>query len=333
MFLCRNIVDIENSVWLWCNRHFGRDCNYANRNCNTNIFIQRPRSKPHARKSVLTAKINGRHWVLRIFRWFYFICVLLNIFWLLLLSCVLAVFGFDFGHIKHTPAERMGESQTEYTWWISESVVKAMSTAGLFSSLSVVLTSGSHTGSMSEIISYIAPDVSANRHGNQPARASTMVTVFGRNYGQASFTVRQKFQDSSAQRTDWDSDSSITAMPSDGLGASIRLILSAGIRIGTRTRAFTYNIPQVRIALTRQNLPSVYFAAQSITLSGSSLGVFHKTQNVRVGKTGCESTAWISETSVVATCGTGTFATQGFTVTAVVARVTTRTEVNFFYFC
>jgi len=62
--LCRNIVDIKNSVWLWCNRSFACYFNYANRNCNTNIFIQRPRCKPHARKSVLTAKINGRHWVL-----------------------------------------------------------------------------------------------------------------------------------------------------------------------------------------------------------------------------------------------------------------------------
>jgi len=241
--------------------------------------------------------------------------------------CDLAVFGFNFGHTKYTPAERMGESQTEYTLWISESVIRAMSTSGLFSSHAMVLTSGNRDGSISQVLSYNIPAVSLNCHANQPATGSTIITIFGQNYGQASFTASQKFQYSSAQRTDWDSDSSISALPSDGLAASIRLILSAGIRIGTRTRAFTYNIPQLRVVSERTNFPAEYYSAISITFLGSSFGVFHQTIMVRVGNTNSESTVWISDTSMVASCGTGVFATEGFTVTSAVARVATRTEV------
>ena len=243
------------------------------------------------------------------------------------------VFGVNFGHTKYTPAERMGESQTEYTRWVSESTVKAMSTAGLFSSHSMVVTSGTRSGSISDIHSYNIPDVSVNHHGNQPATGSTMVTVFGRNYGHAAFTLMQKFQYSSAQRTEWYSDSSISAMPSDGLAASIRLILSAGIRVGTRTRAFTYNIPQIRFVLERKNFPAEIHTAISITFVGSSFGVFSNTQNMRAGNTNAESTVWGSDTSIVATCGSGAFATDSFTVTAAVARVATRTEVLSFENC
>lgn len=241
----------------------------------------------------------------------------------------MAVFGFNFGHIKYTPAERMGETQTEYTRWISESVLKAMSTAGLAGSHVMVVSSALRTGTMSEILSYNNPVVSVNHHGNMPATGSTILTVFGMNYGQASFTMGQKFQYSSAQRTDWDSDSSVRAMPSDGLTASIRLILSAGIRVGTRTRAFTYNIPQLRLALERQNFPSQYHSAISVTFVGSSFGVFAHTQSLRAGNTNTEATLWTSDTSVLTRIGVGAFGTEGFTITSAVARVSTRTEVIF----
>ena len=243
----------------------------------------------------------------------------------------MAVFGFNFGHTKYTPAERMGETQTEYTRWISESVVKAMSTSGLSGSHVLVVTSGVRTGTLSQTLSYNIPVVSVNHHGNMPATGSAILTVSGKNYGSASFTMGQKFQYSSAQRRDWDSDSSVRAMPSDGLAASIRLILSAGIRVGTRTRAFTYNIPQLKFVLERKNFPAHYHSAISITFVGSSFGVFQHTASMRAGSTNTEATLWTSDTSVLASIGVGVFGTEGFTITSAVARVATRTEVFFLF--
>ena len=180
---------------------------------------------------------------------------------------------------------------------------------------------------MSEILSYNLPVVSTNKHGNQPSTGSTMVTVFGKNFGQCASSLKQKIQYSSAEETEWDSDTAITAMPGDGLAASIRLILSAGIRVGTRTRAFTYNTPQLKSLLGQGNHAAEYQPTVLVSFFGSNFGVFHQTPGLRAGNTATESTIWTSDTSILARVGTGVSSTGGFTVTSAIARVITRTEV------
>ena len=221
----------------------------------------------------------------------------------------------------------MGESQTEYTRWISDSSVKAMSTSGLLSSHTMVLTSGIQAGSSSEILSYYPPVISASSPANSPAVASVSIRLFGQNYGQTSFTLSQRASFSSAQRTAWDSDTSISGMPCDGLAASIRLILSAGIRVGTRTRAFTYNIPSLQVVLGRRNFPAQCHPPLSVTFLGSSFGVFHLSPSLRVGSTVTQATLWTSDTSIMGICALGVSSTEGITVTAIIGRVSTRTEV------
>ena len=206
--------------------------------------------------------------------------------------------------------------------------MKAMSTSAIAGSHSIVLTSGVRVGTVSEVLSYNLPIVSSNKHGNQPSTGSTIVTVFGKNFGQSAFTLKQKYQYSTAETTDWESDTAITAMPGDGLAASIRLILSAGIRVGTRTRAFTYNTPQIATLSGQANRAADYQTAISITFHGSNFGVFHQTTALRAGDTATEATIWTSDISVRGRIGTGVGATEGFTVTSAVARVATRTEVH-----
>lgn len=238
------------------------------------------------------------------------------------------VFGFHFGHTDYTPGERTGETQTEYSRWASDSNVKAMSTSGISSSKTIVLTSGVRPGSVSEILSFNLPVLSSNKHGNQPSTGSTVVSISGRNFGPNVFCLKQKFQYTAAETTEWDSDTAITAMPGDGLAASIRLILSAGIRVGTRTRAFTYNTPQIASLLGQANRAADYQPPISITFHGSSFGVFHQTPALRAGNTVTETTIWSSDISVLGKVGAGIGATEGFTVTSAVARVATRTEVR-----
>ena len=168
----------------------------------------------------------------------------------------------------------MGQSVAEYTRWISDSSLKAMSTSGLSSSHTVVLTSGNQAGSSSDIHSYLLPVISQSSPGNQPAIATNVFLILGKNYGQSAYSLSSRIGVYAAQRTSWDSDSSITAMPCDGLSASIRLILSAGIRIGTRTRAFTYNTPSLQAVIGIRNFPAEYHTPVAIKFAGSSFGVF-----------------------------------------------------------
>ena len=221
----------------------------------------------------------------------------------------------------------MGQSVAEYTRWISDSSLKAMSTSGLSSSHTVVLTSGNQAGSSSDIHSYLLPVISQSSPGNQPAIATNVFLILGKNYGQSALSLSSRIGVSAAQRTSWDSDSSITAMPCDGLSASIRLILSAGIRIGTRTRAFTYNTPSLQAVIGIRNFPAEYHTPVAITFAGSSFGVFHLSPNFRVANTVTQETKWVSDTSIIALSGAGVFGTEGVSVTAVIARIATRTEL------
>ena len=221
----------------------------------------------------------------------------------------------------------MGQSVAEYTRWISDSSLKAMSTSGLSSSHAVVLTSGNQAGSSSDIHSYLLPVISQSSPGNQPAIATNVFLILGKNYGQSALSLSSRIGVSAAQRTSWDSDSSITAMPCDGLSASIRLILSAGIRIGTRTRAFTYNTPSLQAVIGIRNFPAEYHTPVAITFAGSSFGVFHLSPNFRVANTVTQETKWVSDTSIIALSGAGVFGTEGVAVTAVIARIATRTEL------
>ena len=134
-------------------------------------------------------------------------------------SCNSAVLGANLGPETYTPGDRMGQSVSEYTRWISDSSLKAMSTSGLSSSHTVVLTSGNQAGSSSDIHSYLLPVISQSSPGNQPAIATNVFLILGKNYGQSAFSLSSRIGVSAAQRTSWDSDSSITAMPCDGLSA------------------------------------------------------------------------------------------------------------------
>ena len=93
------------------------------------------------------------------------------------------------------------------------------------------------------------------------------------------------------------SDTSVMASSVRGSGASHRIALTAGSRAGSLTELVSYDALQV-LAVARPNAPAT--GSVSVTVSGTQLGTLDTSVAARLGGTGCEATAWISDSALVA---------------------------------
>jgi hypothetical protein len=128
---------------------------------------------------------------------------------------------------------------------------------------------------------------------------------------------------SAGETTRWVSVSSVVAgVPSAGSRGSVRMVVSAGQRAGSRTVAMSYQ--RIKVSSTMPaNQPAT--GSASITITGSSLALTSHTAAVRVDASDAEATQWTSDSAVAAVCAMGVKGTKTSIVTLQQA-VGSRTE-------
>ena len=133
---------------------------------------------------------------------------------------------------------------------------------------------------------------------NRPATGAAQVTVYGSAFGTVSYTTRSRMGLTSCEESQWFSDTSMRCRSSDGRLSTRRIAVTSGAQASSVTQANSIDTGTLSLQ-RRSNMHAT--GSASITVLGSGFAAASaRTGMARVGQSGSEASAWLSETSVVA---------------------------------
>jgi len=223
----------------------------------------------------------------------------------------LTVFGSGFSERSFSGGLRVGHTATESTKWISETNILSLISAGVKGSLQVVFTSAvASSGTKTQAISYNAPIVSSVSPSNTRAMGMMSITIFGSKFGEVDFTPAARVAGfgttsehhathlgggTGCEATVWKSSTSAVCKTPRGLLFPKPLAITVGLSISTTTRLFTFDSPRA-VAILYPNGP--LFGGVISTILGENFGWLDLSPQTRIGGTSCESSQWLSDSSV-----------------------------------
>jgi hypothetical protein len=171
---------------------------------------------------------------------------------------------------------------------------------GIGSTHRVVVTVGQGAGSLTEVVSYdialierASSSLSNLPHtGGGPVMIRTLEGLF------ADWTAKGRLGGSSCESSVWLSETAVSCMAPRGLGGSLKIVLTAGMKASTSAMSASYDSPRPfgTQPLSPANLRPT--GGIGITASGVSFGLWDASPKARIGGSACERTGWVSESSM-----------------------------------
>jgi hypothetical protein len=227
-------------------------------------------------------------------------------------SASMTVHGSRMGVVAYTTRAREGHTGCEGTVWESETSVRCLVGHGAGGSRRLVMTVSSRGGSVTQGWSIDTAALSRMRRMNHAAAGSASMTVHGSSMGVVAHTVRGRGGHTGCEGTVWQSETSVRCLVGNGSGGTRRVVMTAGGRRGSVTQGWSVDTPDLS---RMRRLNHAGTGSASITVHGSSMGLVAHTVRGRMGHTGCEGTAWQSETSVRCLVGHGSGGTHRVVMT------------------
>ena len=221
--------------------------------------------------------------------------------------------GQGFTSFSLSSKSRIGFSASECSEWHSDSSMMGRSSDGIRSSRRVTITVGERTSSSSSLFSIDAPSLSFGTRQNRASTGSVSVTLLGFGFGNLAFTGTFQIGFSRCSATSWRSQSSILCNVAHGIESTKRAVVTVGDQAETATETFTVDLFQ-SVLIQRSNAAST--GSLRLTIYGSGLGQLVFSNQARFGSSSCESTQWVSETSMVGRVSHGTQGSRRVTFTA-----------------
>ena len=229
---------------------------------------------------------------------------------------MLAIGGHNMGVFHVTPMASVGLSAAERTLWTSSSTTQCRVSMGVKASLRTVISAGLRRGSLSELVSY---DLSKIRdavdwkRNNVPTTGSVIVSVTGVSFGEMETTSRLRVAGSSGELTLWISDSSVVTMAAAGAfnHSVVRLTMEQRFD-GSLTGTLSYDSPLDTNVKPTHNPSS---GRSTVTIVGFDLALFDTSAQVRMGGSACESSRWISATTLQCRLSSGAGSAHSMVVT------------------
>ena len=191
-----------------------------------------------------------------------------------------------------TSCSRFAGTASEYTNWLSGSTIIAKAAQGAQSPRSGVLSlsAGQSVSSVSALLSYDAPALSIASNVNGPAINHPGIKFLGSEFGKSNPSMSSRVGITACASTAWMSTSSLKCKFAAGISSPLNaLVLTASRQFFSVTDSFSYDQPTVLNATL--NYDVVYF-------SGVNFGISDYTLQAFVGRTACDSTSWIADSSV-----------------------------------
>jgi hypothetical protein len=207
----------------------------------------------------------------------------------------MTVHGARMGTVGYTGRSRAGRSGCESTEWVSETSVRCRVGQAVAGSRQSVMTVGDRAGSLTEAWSVDVAGLSAVGGINQQSMGAKSMTVHGARMGTVGYTGRSRAGRSGCESTEWVSETSVRCRVGQAVAGSRQSVMTVGDRAGSLTEAWSVDVAGLS-AVGGINQQSV--GAKSMTVHGARMGTVGYTGRSRAGRSGCESTEWVSETSV-----------------------------------
>ena len=152
--------------------------------------------------------------------------------------------GYNFGQYADTDGMRIGFSPAGLTKWIADSAIRCRALSGRGSSSSIRLTSVLQQASISEILTYGLPVVSA-MNPNTVSTGAVYLSVQGTYFQQEDTTASMGVGASECESTLWVSSSLMTCrVPSGGnawAGSPRKTVITISRAVGSLSDALSYH--------------------------------------------------------------------------------------------
>jgi len=227
-------------------------------------------------------------------------------------SALITVHGSGLGvSVAYTVRGRAGHTGCEGTVWESETSVRCLVGHGAGGTRRLGMTVGERSGSTSQAWSVDLGSLRVMRNVNgtvnHAGTGSVLMTVHGSSMGLVSYTARGREGHTGCEGTVWISQTSVRCLVCHGAGRTRRVVMTVGARGGSVTQVWSVDTSGLS-RMRRVNQAGT--GSASMTVHGSGMGVVGYSARGRAGHTGCEGTAWESETSVRCHVGHGTGGTR-----------------------
>ena len=209
--------------------------------------------------------------------------------------------GYGLGHGDGSVGVRVGGSGAEASEWSSDSSLACKIAFGRGGSLRVSVTLGGQGGSRSSSLSYdgegdvdrwLTPgavqNIVSGGAGDVMLRESASMGLVASATGRIGATQ--------CEASMWASTSELQCKAPRGVRGSQTLAVTAGMRARSLTTTMTFDVNRVS-ASTGGNAATT--GAVFLTIAGSGYGTSAGTPGSRAGKSSCESTKWVAESSMV----------------------------------
>ena len=213
----------------------------------------------------------------------------------------MTVAGSQMGIAAMSLKLKQGGSVCASTIWMSDSAVVCSVAAGGVGSMGVVITAVLQSGTMSQVGSYDAGEVSRVRAHNGGSRYQTAsVTLMAQGFGRASASVAASMGWTRCEASAWASSSVVVCKTPGsrvGRGSESVMVTSGARKMGSLTEVMSFQIPIVSsvMASTANGNGGSYGI---VTISGHGLGHGDDSGEVRVEGSGAEASGWSSDSSV-----------------------------------
>jgi hypothetical protein len=226
-------------------------------------------------------------------------------------STSVVILGGSFALSASSPASSIGHSSCDSSMWMSDSSLLTKQVSGLGFTLSAVITIGRLKATMSEVLSFQLPSISAQGYNTRASMFTDVFTLIGSGF---SHSVAERVHSTHCEQTTWHSQSAISGMTAQGTGRSEKLSVTAGTLVGTQTESVSYldafvsNAKSANAATRGENI---------ITVWGRGLGDTSYTMAVTSGFSSAEIASWLSNTAMCCR-----FQVPGGVVATMIMRIT-----------
>jgi len=213
-------------------------------------------------------------------------------------AVTVTLIGISMAALGATLGSRVGYTSPENTKWASDSHAYCKAGAGVDAGHSVAVTIGAGVVPLvSKVFTFETPMTpSASMPSNAPTTGSVSVTLLGYGVGTFDYSRALRLSVTGAETSRWASDSSMRGKVPLTLVALLTVGVSAGVDRSSFSLAMTHSSPRLS-SLIATNSPGT--GAVQVTVLGRGVGQSGLSIRGRIGGSGCSSSTWVSDSSLV----------------------------------
>jgi hypothetical protein len=268
--------------------------------CRSGIFLNHSAviSLPSAQTTSIPASIRILHPQLSNFQTF---CVPVTG------SSAVRLIGKSLSEFSGSYGTRVGSSVSESTLWCSDSTLNSKISSGVLAFTPFISTVGLQSNEANPLLvaMYESPKVSSVREANHPVTGSTILTMFGSNFGYAHYSGNVKVDSQECLNYLWISDSTLKCRAPPSFPGSSKIEISIGQRVQTFLGSISYDLANVSSFIFPKSTPTASKLIPStstslLTMIGLDFGGRDPSPTTRLQSSATEMSKWISESTVVA---------------------------------